>query len=176
VNLNRRLRWGAVGLSAAAIMCSYVVASPALAAPPTFSAAPTTGSVGDSIDVAAITKCPPPKGAGDWVAIVNVAQGSNDQVSYKNFLIADDGSWSGSITLPNGLTLGDASLTAACFDAQHDVPDEVDYAAIPITVVAPTTTTSSATSTTTALTSTTEPATTTTAAAEAVSATPSFTG
>jgi len=175
VNVYRRVRWGAVGFAAAAILCSFVVASPSLAATPTFSATPTSGPIGTSIAVAAITKCPPPGGAGDWVAIVNVAQGSNNQVSFKNFLIANDGSWSGTINLPNGLTLGAASLTASCFDAQHHVPDTVDYAAIPITVVAPTTTTTS-TTTSTASTSTTEPATTTTAAAEAVSTTPSFTG
>jgi hypothetical protein len=158
-------------------MSSFVVASPSLAATPTFSATPTSGPIGTSIAVAAITKCPPPGGAGDWVAIVNVAQGADDQVSFKNFLIANDGSWSGTINLPNGLTLGAASLTASCFDAHHDVPDTVDYAAIPITVVAPTTTTSSTTTTApSSTTSTTAAVTSTTAAAQAVTASPTFTG
>jgi len=171
VNLARRARWGCVAMAISAVTFGIAGISPSVAAAPaTFSANPTTGQVGDPIAVASITACPAPEGAGDWVAIVNVAQGSNDQVSYKDFLIADDGSWSGTIDLPTGLTLGSATLTATCFDASHDVENEVDYTAIPITVVAPTTTTSSTTTTA-------PPASTTTSvAAEPVSTTPAFTG
>jgi hypothetical protein len=154
-----------------------MIAAPTSQAVPvaTFSATPTTVHVGDVISVASITPCPPPDGAGDWTAIVNVAQGSNDQVSFEDFLVANDGSWSGTITVPSGVTLGAASLTATCFDAFHDVEGELVYQSNDITVVAPATTTS--TSTTTAPSSTsTSSAPTTTVAVAPVSATPSFTG
>ena len=95
-------------------------------------------------------------------------------------LVAGDGSWSGTITLPAGLVTGDATLTAACFDASHDVDGEVDYTDVPITIVEATTTTSSTTTVAPASTTTTaataRSTTTTAAAAQAVTAAPAFTG
>jgi hypothetical protein len=174
-------RWSAVALSALVASAGLLIVAPAATAlpDPTFSASPTTGVIGDTISVASVTACPAPEGAGDWVAIVNVAQGSDDQVSFENFLVAGDGSWSGTITLPAGLVTGDATLTAACFDATHDVDAEVDYTDIPITIVEATTTTSSTTTVAPASTTTTAataPSTTAAAAAQAVTATPAFTG
>lgn len=143
----------ALGAAAAASAVLFLAAGPAAAVPPSFSATPTTVSVGDSVTVASITDCPAPQGAGDWVAIVNVAQGANPQLSFENYLIQQDGSWGGSITMPNTLALGAAQLTAKCFDAQHHVENETDYASIDLTVIAAPTSSSASTATTSPVTS-----------------------
>jgi len=154
----------AAGASITALALLLNAGSPASAASPVFTATPLSNTAGGVETVASVDKCPAPVGAGDWVAIVNVAQGANPQVSFKNFLIAGDGSWGGTLTLPAGLTPGAAHLTAACFDAHHDVADEVDYADVNLTITLPAT--SSAASSTAASTST-GPATSTPASASA---------
>ncbi len=170
MKLVRHQRWGAVVLSMAAIgFAVAATAPPAGALPgPTFSATPTSAHVGDVIHVESVTACPPAVEAGDWTSIVNVAQGADDQITFENFLVGQDGSWSGDITLPDGLTPGAAQLTAACFDASHQTSEEVDYDPVDITVLGTTTTTG------TPATSTTESTPAPTAAPVAVD--PAFTG
>jgi len=135
--------------------------APAAAASPVFTATPLSNTAGGLETIASVDKCPAPVGAGDWVAIVNVAQGGNPQVSFKNFLIAGDGAWGGSLTLPAGLTPGAAQLTGACFDAQHHVADEVDYAPVDLTITLPATSTPPTTTTSAPGTTTPAPATST---------------
>lgn len=131
--------WSAAAAAGAAIAAAILVgnATNASAVLPIFTATPHSNTALGMETVAAVDKCVAPVGAGDWVAIVNVAQGANPQVSYKNFLIAGDGSWGGTLTLPAGLSPGPATLTAACFDAQHHVADEVNYASIALTITTP---------------------------------------
>jgi hypothetical protein len=178
VDLDPRRHLGVALLSLGAISLGLAATAPTAGSivDPTFSATPTTVVIGQSISVASITDCPAPDGAGDWTAIVKVAQGSNPEVSFEDFLVANDGSWSGTIAVPKGLTLGAATLTSKCFDAFHDVSDEVDYTPISITVVAPSTTTSSTASTTTTSGSSTSSTTVAVEPASAVPGAPAFTG
>ncbi len=101
--------------------------------PGTFDATPT-GALGSSITVRSEDGCVTPAGAGDWVAIVNFAQGSNAQLSFVDLAVAADGSWSGTIRVPPTATLGPAQLVASCFDAQHNVSFGATYTSDPFNV------------------------------------------
>jgi hypothetical protein len=92
----------------------------------TFSVSPASGPVGSTVTVANQSPCPTPAGAGDWIAIVKFAQGTNGEVSFKDFAVDPSGNWGGSFTIPYAAT-GAAQLTAACFDATHTIQTELDY-------------------------------------------------
>jgi hypothetical protein len=149
------MSWGAIAASLSATVAVVLLSSgsPASAASPVFTATPHSTTAGAVETIAAVDLCPAPAGAGDWVAIVNVAQGGNSQITFKNFLIAVDGSWGGTLQLPASLVPGPAQLTASCFDAHHDVADEVDYASVDLTITLPATTSSSSSSSSSAPTS-----------------------
>jgi hypothetical protein len=143
----RRLR--AIALASALSVLATVVAGPGSAwgqTPPLFSADPTTGPVGTTITVHSTTPCTPPPGAGDWVAIVNVAQGTNTQLTYKNFLIDTTGNWGGTLTIPTTTSTGPAQLTAACFDATNHLTTTITYQPVDYTVTPATTITLTPTS------------------------------
>ncbi len=103
--------------------------------PTLFDANPTSGPVGSQIQVGSFTPCPKPATGGAWSNIVNFAQGSNSQVSYRNFPISAEGFWQGTFSIPVGAVPGAAQLTAACFNASSSPdPDAVTYTPVSFTV------------------------------------------
>jgi hypothetical protein len=103
-----------------------------------FSATPATVAVGSSIRVADVGPCPAPAST-NWTVLVSFAQGSNDQVSSRNYGPDAAGAWAGTFTVPIGAVPGAAHLTARCFDASHASPTTVEYGPMPLTVVVDTT-------------------------------------
>ncbi len=131
------LRRVAVGLVIAVLAAfSSVSSAPAAGGSSTFTANAASGAVGSLVSVKAVDGCPAPAGAAAWTTIVNFSQGSNAQVSFVDLSVAADGSWSGSIRVPTGATLGAAQLTATCFDPSHVSQTQVVYSPVAFTVVA----------------------------------------
>jgi hypothetical protein len=145
-----RRAWAAIAAGVCIVVTALLFSGvpSASAANPVFTATPHTNSAGGTETITAVDKCPAPQGAGDWVANVKVAQGGNSEVSFQDFLVANDGSWGGKLTLPK-LTSGPAQLVGKCFDAKHLVTDEIDYTPVDLTITAPATS-SAAPSTSTA--------------------------
>ena len=92
----------------------------------TLGAHENVGPVGTTFGLSP-TPCPAPAGAGAWTSLVKFAQGANSELSFANYVIAADGSWGGTFTIPTGAVPGNAQLIAQCFDASHAVQTTVDY-------------------------------------------------
>jgi hypothetical protein len=92
-------------------------------------ATPVSEPVGTSVTLSP-DACPAPVGAGAWTALVKFAQGANSELSFANYPVAADGSWSGQFTIPIVAADGSAQLVALCFDASHTVQTTVDYAPV----------------------------------------------
>ena len=101
--------------------------------PPSFIAV-TRGPVGSLVTVRSIDGCVAPAGASQWVAIVNFAQGANNQLGFVDLAVAANGSWSGSIRVPSSAVLGPAQLTAQCFDPTHTIQTQIPYSPVTFTV------------------------------------------
>ena len=65
----------------------------------TLGISPSTGPVSTSVSLTP-SACPAPAGAVAWTSLVRFAQGSNAELSFANYPIAADGSWSGTFTIP----------------------------------------------------------------------------
>lgn len=118
----------------ATLSAVLVVATAAAASAATFTPLVVAGPVGTPVAVQSETSCTPPAGAGDWIANVSFAQGTDPQLGYADLPVDSDGRWHGNITVPAGAVDGEALLLATCFDASHHVPDEVRYDAQKFTV------------------------------------------
>jgi Bacterial Ig-like domain (group 3) len=127
-------------LLAAALGVTAISAATAWAAT-TFTVSSTKVTPRAVINVHSVTPCPPPAEAGDWIAIVRFGQGSNPALRRQDYVVASNGTWSGTFTIPSAAQAGSAQLTASCFDTAHTSSDVVTYSPIAIHVVLPTTTT-----------------------------------
>jgi len=103
----------------------------------TFAAA-SAGPPGGSLAVHDVGPCPAPPGATAWTVLLHIGQGANPNISGGNLLVDGIGHWAGVLTIPYGLALGAAQVTATCFDASHASQVHLDYQAVPFTVTVPT--------------------------------------
>jgi len=103
------------------------------------SVSPASNAPGSVVTVSSTTPCPAPSGAGDWTVLVNFGQSSNLSIATKNFVVAGNGNWGGSFTVPTNVSFASAGFSATCFDATHKSADQVIYDNILFTVTQDTT-------------------------------------
>lgn len=125
----RRLLRRGGSVLVALIACVAGLSAPARADDPVFLAGPSGLPVGGHLTVRGVTPCPAPPGAGSWFANVSLFQDGNE-ISYVDFVVADDGSWQGDFMVPFGAVPGAAQLKAVCFDTLHHVATTLSYQSV----------------------------------------------
>ena len=106
---------------------------------PTITVRPASDAPGSVITISGDSPCPAAPGASSWTALVDFAQGQNDAVSYRNYVVGPAGTWGGTFTVPAGAVAGPAQLVATCFDAAHSSVFQLSYLAAPFSVTLDTT-------------------------------------
>lgn len=113
---------------------AVVLAAPAGAQSETLNASPQSGGPGTVINLSSVSPCTLPQGVtGAPFVKVTLTRGSQT-LAQKDFTLATDGSWSGTITVPASATAGAASLLGYCFASPQAEGAIFAYQAVAFTV------------------------------------------
>ena len=98
---------------------------------------PSSGPAGTAISVSSKDACTPPGGASAPEVEIDLTDSGGDPVESSTAPVAANGTWSGSITVPDDAAPGSYAVEASCFpSADPNADSYFDYAGQPFQVTA----------------------------------------